>query len=54
MKGILKVVAQYKRNGLNNIETLFFKDGRHEMLNERNKMQVYSSIYNWLMKQLGE
>jgi alpha-beta hydrolase superfamily lysophospholipase len=52
-KAVLKVIDQYKRNGIRNIESLFFKEGRHEMLNESNKQDVYEAVYKWITKQLG-
>ena len=30
----------------------FYKDGRHEMLNETNRDEVYNDILNWLFKKL--
>ncbi len=50
-KGVQKVIQQYEQNGLGNIEYKFFQNGRHEMLNETNKNEVYHVIYRWLMKQ---
>ncbi|MGE8205072.1 alpha/beta hydrolase [Heyndrickxia sp. NPDC080065] len=51
-KGVQKVIQQYKRNGLENIESKFFTDGRHEMLNEKNKIDVYHLIFHWITRQL--
>lgn len=50
-KAVKKVIEQYKRNGLTSIEFKFYKDGRHEMLNELNKEEVYELIKKWLQKQ---
>ncbi len=47
-KGVRKVIQQYTQNGLRNLEYQFFKDGRHEMLNEINKDEVYQIILNWI------
>ncbi|MEK5393171.1 lysophospholipase [Margalitia sp. FSL K6-0131] len=51
-KGVLKVIDQYKRNGLRNIDSVFFKEGRHEMLNEINRQDVFNAVYNWILRQL--
>ena len=37
--------AQYK-----NIELTIFPEGRHEMLNETNKEEVYQFVFDWLEK----
>jgi len=51
-KGVQKVIAQYERNGLQNIDSVFFKEGRHEMLNEVNKHEVFNAVHSWISKQL--
>ncbi|GIN87231.1 alpha/beta hydrolase [Heyndrickxia sporothermodurans] len=52
LKGVRQVLEQYRQNGLENIEYKFYKEGRHEMLNEINKAEVYDAIYTWLNKQI--
>jgi alpha-beta hydrolase superfamily lysophospholipase len=52
-KGVLKSIAQYRYNGIKNIEYTFFPEGRHEMLNETNKEEVYHSIVTWILNQLN-
>lgn len=47
-KGIWKTAHQYERTGMENITTMLFTDGRHELLNEVNKEEVFASIYHWL------
>ncbi|MBS4202442.1 lysophospholipase [Bacillus sp. FJAT-49732] len=49
---VLKVIQQYKDIGLLNIDSTFFEDGRHEMLNEINKDEVYRLVQQWIIKQL--
>ena len=51
-KGVLKVIQQYKKVGMKNINYTFYKEGRHEMLNELNKDEVMKDIYQWIEKQL--
>lgn len=51
-KGAKKVYESYKNNGVRDIEIILYKDGRHEILNEINKEQVYSDILSWIKKRL--
>ncbi|WP_226670376.1 alpha/beta hydrolase [Metabacillus litoralis] len=51
-KGVVGVIEQYKRNGIKNIEYKFYKEGRHEMLNELNRQEVYTDIIQWIETQL--
>ncbi len=39
---------RYKAAGIKNIDTQYYTDGRHEMLNEANRQEVYSDIINWI------
>ena len=48
----MKVFHFYKKNGFPNIELKLYSDGRHEMLNELNKEEVYNYIYKWIKKNL--
>jgi len=50
-KSVISLINLYKNLGINNIEYKFYKDGRHEMLNEINKEEVYKDILNWLNKE---
>lgn len=52
LSGVKKVVSQYKQNGLLNLETCFFENARHEMLNEINREEVYDLVLHWLIKQI--
>jgi len=47
-KKVLEVIKHYKEMGLLNIEFTLFKDGRHEMLNEINKDEVYQLTGKWI------
>ncbi|WAA13429.1 alpha/beta hydrolase [Fervidibacillus halotolerans] len=51
-KGVKKVIRQYEKNGLTNIQSMFFPKGRHEMLNELNKEDVYEHIFHWIENQI--
>lgn len=50
-KGVEKVIQLYKENG-NPIHSKIYPGGRHEMLNEINRDEVYNDILSWLNKQL--
>ena len=49
-KNVLKLISLYKEVGINDLEHKFYKDGRHEMLNETNKEEVITNIVTWLEK----
>lgn len=50
--GVKKVASFYKRSGISDIEVVFYKDGRHEILNELNKSEVYGDILRWIKNKL--
>lgn len=47
-KGPKKMYAFLKNNGFRNLSLTIYPRGRHEMLNELNKTEVYHNIINWL------
>jgi alpha-beta hydrolase superfamily lysophospholipase len=47
-KGVKKVYNNFKKAGIENINLKLYPNGRHEMLNEINKDEVYNDILNWL------
>ncbi|MBS7530034.1 alpha/beta hydrolase [Hazenella sp. IB182353] len=47
-KGVYKTIDHYKKAGFKHIEYRFYQNGRHEMLNELNKEEVYQDIIEWL------
>ncbi|TYR81131.1 lysophospholipase [Priestia megaterium] len=53
-KGVLSVIKQYKKHGINNLEYTFYQKGRHEMLFEVNRDEVKEHIRQWLEKQMAE
>lgn len=53
-KGIWKTAKLYQKAGLENIATMLFQNGRHEMLNETNKEEVFNLISHWLKEQMHE
>lgn len=47
-RGVLQVFNTYKNIGIKDIKYTFYKDARHEILNEINKEEVYDDILHWL------
>lgn len=47
-KGVDNLINLYKSLGIKNLHYKIYKDGRHEMLNEINKDEVFEDIINWL------
>lgn len=47
-KGVKRVYNILKEAGVENITLKLFKDGRHEMLNEVNREEVFEFVLNWL------
>jgi alpha-beta hydrolase superfamily lysophospholipase len=48
-KGIANIAERLRSEKIKNLTVKLFKGGRHEMLNETNKTEVYNYIYNWLL-----
>ncbi len=46
--GIMNVVDGYKSAGCTDVQVKIYDGGRHEMLNELNRREVYSDVLNWL------
>ncbi len=49
-KGVQKFYTKLKTAGIKDITLKLFEDGRHEMLNETNRKEVYAYILQWLNK----
>lgn len=47
-KGVQAVYEQYVEHGLEQVSLKLYEGGRHEMLNELNKEEVYMDVLNWL------
>lgn len=47
-KEIKKVYKMYLKSGLKNVSYKLYEDGRHEMINEINRMQVYEDCLKWV------
>lgn len=47
-KGIVNLNKTYKRLGIKDVSYKIYDGGRHEMLNEINKLEVMVDVVNWL------
>lgn len=46
-KRVKKLYNLYKKIGIKDVYIKLYKDGRHEMINELNKKEVYKDIIDW-------
>jgi alpha-beta hydrolase superfamily lysophospholipase len=53
MEGLYELQRLWNEAGLKRIDTLYYKDGRHEMLNETNRDEVTADIIGWLNSVAG-
>lgn len=47
-KGVRKVYEKYKAAGLQDVTLRLYAGDRHELLNERDREQVYKDLYEWM------
>jgi alpha-beta hydrolase superfamily lysophospholipase len=47
-KGVKKVQELYKGAGLRRVKLELIEDGRHEIINEINRQEVFEIIGKWL------
>jgi alpha-beta hydrolase superfamily lysophospholipase len=50
LRGVRALLRSYRRAGLERVTHRFYSEGRHEMLNERNREQVEADLLAWLEK----
>ena len=46
-KGVVKVYELLCNAGVQDVSLKLYEGGRHEMLNETNRQEVYRDILNW-------
>ena len=51
-KGVNEVYDSYKKAGIKDVTMKIYPDGRHEMLNETNRTEVFKDVIDWLKKHL--
>ena len=47
-KGVQSVYEQLLQHGCEQVSIKLYEGGRHEMLNETNRTEVFSDVLNWL------
>jgi alpha-beta hydrolase superfamily lysophospholipase len=47
-KGVIKLQQALLGAGVEQVDMTLYKEGRHEMLNETNREEVYQDLLNWL------
>lgn len=47
-KGVKKVSGWFREAGMKDVTVKLYPGGRHEMLNETNREEVYADVLNWL------
>ena len=52
-KGVRRVIRQFQEAGMEQVDTMAYPGCRHEILNEKNRMQVYEDIGGWLEEKAG-
>jgi len=51
--GVKKVYGMFRKAGVRDLELKLYPQGRHEMLNELNRREVYTDTLIWLKKHLS-
>lgn len=46
--GVKKAVKLYENAGIKNIKCKIYPEDRHELINEKNKKEVYMDVINWI------
>lgn len=47
-RGALRAYEAFRAAGMHDVTHIFYKDGRHEMLHEINRKEVYRDIVSWM------
>lgn len=53
-EGVKKAYEDFCQAGMEKVTIKLYPGGRHELLNEMNKIQVYGEIYTWIMERVKE
>lgn len=53
-EGVRKAYEDFKGAGMERVSMKLYPGGRHEILNEKNKIQVYEELYPWIMERVKE
>lgn len=50
-KGVEKAAVSFKNMGMERIECKIYPEGRHEILNEKNREEVYQDVWDWMNRE---
>ena len=53
-RGVMRAVNNFNRAGCRDVTVKIYPDGRHEMLNELNRAEVYANVLAWLRSKLPQ
>lgn len=53
-EGVRRVARLYKAAGQKDLDVIFYKNGRHEILNETNRLDVFGDISRWLERHVAQ
>lgn len=53
-EGVRRAYEDFRRAGMERVSMKLYPGGRHEILNEKNKIQVYEDLYPWIMERVKE
>lgn len=53
-KGVQQAYQSFLDAGCTNVALKLYPDGRHEMLNEANRDQVYQKLLDWMLRQIKD
>lgn len=53
-EGVRKAYEDFQNAGMKRVSMKLYPGGRHELLNETNKKQVYEELYPWIMERVKE
>ena len=53
LAGLTPLVERYRAAGITDVTTDFYKDGRHEMLNETNRAEVVANLQRFVLRVAG-
>lgn len=53
-EGVKKAYEDFKKVGMERISLKLYAEDRHELLNEKDKLEVYEDLYPWIMERVKE
>ena len=53
-EGVRKAYGDFQKAGMERVSLKLYAGDRHELLNEKNRQEVYKDIYPWIMERVKE